>query len=82
MFFSFNTMDIIYYILVMRSHPKYPKSLDLSVSSFRIRLSMRQASGICLRAVLTVALSGDDLMSRARHNGQVAFLMAEQISES
>lgn len=43
---------------------------------------MRQASGICLRAVLTVALSGDDLMSRARHNGQVAFLMAEQISES
>jgi hypothetical protein len=76
MFFSFNTMDTIYeYILDMSSYPKYPKSLELGVYSFRIRLSK-------CRAALTVAVSGDDLMSRARHNGQVAFFMEEQISKS
>ena len=55
------------------SCPQYPKSVDLISSPFNICLSMRHALMMRFRAAVTVALSSDDLKSRARQSGQAEF---------
>jgi hypothetical protein len=76
-------MNTIYeYTLGVLTRLQYPNSVDLSVSPFKICLSMRQAAMMRSRALLTVGLSSEDLISRVRQSGQVEFCISVNIQQA
>ena len=67
-------MNAIYkYALDFHELSSIPESVDLNSSAFEICRSTRQALMMRFRAAVTVALSSDDLESRARQSGQAEF---------